>query len=171
VWEADKNRIRADGKGDAGQIVTIYNADTETQLGVTSINLSGSWTFRQVNPSPIPRRLKAISGSQVIYSDVANAPAASNTETGSYDDNFELKKAEWHNDKKELKVEGEGTKGTAVEIFNTTTNDKIGQTSVNSDGKWRLVIKIPLAVPCTVRVVYKGQTASRNVKNAPGNCV
>lgn len=171
VWEADKNSIRADGKGDAGQIVTIYNADTGTQLGAASINLSRSWTFRQVNPSPIPRRLKAVSGSQVSYSDVANAPSVNNTDTDSHDDNFELKKAEWRGDKKELTVEGEGTKGAAVTIFNAATNDIIGQTMVNSDGKWRVVIKKPVAVPCTVRVSYKGQAASRKVKNAPGSCV
>ena len=62
------------GKGDVGQIVTVSDGDSNTLLGVVSVNTSGKWKFIQKNPSPIPRRLKAISENQVVFSDVANVP-------------------------------------------------------------------------------------------------
>lgn len=164
VWEAERNRINVEGDGTAGQIVTIFNADTGTQLGAVSVDSTGKWQFLQVDPSPIPNRLRIVSGGQTVFSDVANVPAGG-------DDNFELTKAEWRADRRRFQVEGLGTKGSIVEIFNASSNNKIGKVTVNSVGKWRLVIRRPATVPCTVRAVCNGQSIAKDVKNAPGGCV
>jgi hypothetical protein len=137
-------------------------------MGAVTVDSVGKWRFRQVDPSPIPHRLKAVSGSQTLVYDVANVPLTGG-DTG--DDNFELKKAEWRADKLEFKVQGEGTVGNVVDVFNATSNMKIGKATVNSDGKWKMVIKKPTVVACKVRVIYQGEAFTRDVKNAPGGCV
>lgn len=73
-WQEDRSRLKVLGKGDVGQIVTVYDGDFNTLLGAVSVNTYGKWKFIQKNPSPIPRRLKAISGNQAVFSDVANVP-------------------------------------------------------------------------------------------------
>jgi hydrogenase small subunit len=170
VWEATKNRINTEGKGIVGQIVTISNADTGTQMGAVTVDSVEKWRFRQVDPSPIPHRLKAVSGSQTLVYDVANVPLTGDDKPLN-DDKFELKKAEWRADKREFKVEGEGTVGNVVDIFNATSNNKIGKATVNSESKWKLVVKQPSVVACKIRAVCQGQALTRDVKNAPGGCV
>ena len=170
-WKADNFRIEADGNGVTGQIVIIYNADSGSQLGAVSVDQEGKWTFRQENPSPIPLKLKASSGSQTVFRDVANAPEPADPEPPVGDDRFELKKAEWRARRREFKVEGEGTPGNVVDIYNATTDNKIGKVTVDSDGIWKLAIKRPATVACTVRVVCMGLAVDRAVKNAPGGCV
>jgi len=182
-WEVDKSRLKAEGKGEAGRIVTIFNADSGSQLGAVSVDRSGKWKFKQRRPAPIPRRLQASSGGQTVFSDVANAPAAastpdaassqgsSGTSTAAVDNRFKLKKAEWRADKRELKVKGEGTAGTVVEVYNGSTGSRLGKVTIDSDEEWKLVIKRPAPVPCTVRVVAKGLTVTQAVKKAPGDCV
>lgn len=73
-WQKDRSRLLVRGKGDVGQIVTIYDRKTNTRLGSVSVNSYGNWKYSQKQPSPIPRILKAISGSQTVFSDVANVP-------------------------------------------------------------------------------------------------
>ena len=73
-WDKDRSRIEVKGKGDVGQIVTIYNRDTNTQLGAVNVNSDGKWRFRQNDPSPIPQRVKVTSGGQTVYEKVADAP-------------------------------------------------------------------------------------------------
>ncbi len=170
-WKADNSRIEADGKGVTGQIVIIYNAGSGSQLGAVSVDNEGKWRFRQENPSSIPLRLKASSGSQTVFRDVANAPEPVEPEPPVGDDRFELKKAEWRADRREFKVEGEGTPGNDVEIYNATTDNKIRKVTVKLDGKWKFSIKRPATVACTVRVVCMGLAVDRAVKNAPGGCV
>ena len=75
-WNEDRSRIETKGAGDVGQIVTLYNRDTNTQLGAVNVNSRGKWKFNQKNPSPIPQSIKVTSGSQTVYGDVANAPVS-----------------------------------------------------------------------------------------------
>jgi hydrogenase small subunit len=75
VWDARTSSLKAAGTGDAGQIVSIFNADTGVLLGATSVGSTGGWKFRQRNPSPVPHRLRAESNGQTAETDVANAPA------------------------------------------------------------------------------------------------
>lgn len=69
-WIARRDTIVAEGTGDVGQIVTIYNADTGRQLGAVSVSGSGIWRFRQKNVSPAPQRLRVTSGSQEVFYDI-----------------------------------------------------------------------------------------------------
>lgn len=74
-WDARRKVLRAEGKGDSGRIVTIFNDVTGIQLGAVSVSSSGLWKFQQQKPSPIPTRLRTVCDKQIAYSDVANAPA------------------------------------------------------------------------------------------------
>ena len=74
VWREDLSKLVVKGNGDAGQIVSVYNRDTNTLLGAVSVKSDGKWKFRLENPSPIPRRVKAKSGSQKASKRVAKAP-------------------------------------------------------------------------------------------------
>jgi hydrogenase small subunit len=96
-WKAEISKLVVNGKGDFGQIVTIYNAESGDQLGAVSINQLGRWKFRQKNPSPIPMRLKAVSGNQVAYSDVANAQSAQSTDDFNKD-SYEQEESREHDD-------------------------------------------------------------------------
>ena len=73
-WQKDWSRLLVLGKGDVGQIVTIYDRKTNKRLGSVSVNTYGNWKYSQKKPSPIPRKLKVISGNQTVFSDVANVP-------------------------------------------------------------------------------------------------
>ena len=106
-----------------------------------------------------------------MFRDVTNAPEPAEPEPPVGDDRFELKKAEWRARRREFKVEGEGTPGNVVEIYNATTDNKIGKVTVKLDGIWKLAIKRPNTVACAVRVVCMGLAVDRTVKNAPGGCV
>lgn len=163
-WIAADTMLIAQGQGVAGQIVTIYNAESGTQIGAVSVNQSGLWTLRQENLSPIPGRLQAVSGSLSVVKDVANVPITDN-------DAFALKRAVWREDKGKLRVVGIGNSGAVVEVFNNTTGASLGQATVDAAGKWKLVLKNPATVSCSVKVVCNGKVSTRAVKNAPGNCV
>ncbi len=73
VWREDLSMLVVKGEGEAGQIVSVYNRDTNTQLGAVTVKSDGTWTFRRKNPSPIPQRVKVTSGSQAVYREVASA--------------------------------------------------------------------------------------------------
>ncbi len=74
IWREDLSELVVKGNGDAGQIVVVYNRDTNTQLGAVSIKSDGKWAFRLKSPSPIPQRVKVTSGGQAVYKRVAKAP-------------------------------------------------------------------------------------------------
>ena len=73
-WVESRSKVLIKGYGDTGQIVIIYDADTNTQLGAVSVNTYGKWSLRLKNPSIVPQRLKAKTGNQVVFSDVKNTP-------------------------------------------------------------------------------------------------
>lgn len=64
-WTASTRALRAEGKGKAGQIVTLYNGQTNIQLGAVSVNQLGGWRFQQTTSRP-PSSLKAVSNSQTV---------------------------------------------------------------------------------------------------------
>ncbi|MGB3212972.1 MAG: hydrogenase small subunit [Desulforhopalus sp.] len=70
-WDTRSAKLKVEGKGIAGQIVSIYNADTGTLLGAVSVNESGKWKLRYKDPSPVPRRLLAKSGSESVFSELS----------------------------------------------------------------------------------------------------
>ena len=70
-WRSRRDVLVAKGKGKAGQIVTVYNANTDQQIGAVSVKTTGDWVFRQRNPSPIPARLKVSSNGEVAYATVS----------------------------------------------------------------------------------------------------
>ena len=74
VWREDLSRLVVKGNGTAGQIVTVYNKDPQTQLGAVTVKSDGKWIFRLKNPSPIPQKVKAKSGGQRVSKRVAKAP-------------------------------------------------------------------------------------------------
>jgi len=69
-----RSKVSIKGYRDTGQIVIIYDADTNTQLSAVSAKTYGKWSLRLKNPSVVPQRLKATTEIQVVFSDVKNAP-------------------------------------------------------------------------------------------------
>lgn len=94
VWDAGKNRVKVKGKGIAGQIVIISNADSGLQLGAVSVDSSGKWRYYQKNPPSIPNRLLAFSNGQTVSYDVFNIPVRE-------EDHSKRKKSKWRTEKKD----------------------------------------------------------------------
>ncbi len=167
-WDSEKKAITAEGTGIAGQIVTIYNQTISAQLGAVSVNSAGVWKFSQKNPSPVPSRLGAVSGNQTIYADVVSSP---DTNTDSNNDQFTVKKAIWRRGKKQFIIRGTGAPETIVDIYNSSTGNKVGKTTVKRKGSWRIVIKKPVTVPCSVLVINQNIELDVAVQKAPKKCV
>ncbi len=163
-WIAAETALVAEGEGPAGQIVTLYNVDTGNQIGAVSVSQAGIWKFKQENPSPIPTRVQAVSGNLTVISEVANLPIP-NT------DAFTLKRAVWRADKQKLRIIGFGESGAVVEVFNNATSAQLGTAIVGATGRWKLILKNPATVACSVKVICNGKTITKAVKKAPGNCV
>ncbi len=87
------------------------------------------------------------------------------------DDEFKIEKAEWKNEKDKIVVIGKGQNGNSVTLKNADTLSSIGSTSVN-DGKWRVVVKAPSSVPCSIRAEQSDGKLSekKDVDHAPSNC-
>ncbi len=83
---------------------------------------------------------------------------------------FEITKAEWRTDRLELKVEGIGSEGETVNVFNAVTDALIGSATVNHDDKWKLLLNSPASVPCRVGAESEGMVDEKAVKNAPDDC-
>ena len=58
-WNKEKRTLKVKGKGDAGQIVCIFDAYSGFQLGAVSVNQAGKWKFYLRKPSHVPSRLQA----------------------------------------------------------------------------------------------------------------
>lgn len=69
----------------------------------------------------------------------------------------------------QLSVEGSGTNGASVQVFNAKTNELLGAANVSS-GAWKLALRNPRAVPCRVWVESNGRIWIKDVESAPANC-
>lgn len=74
VWEATKNRINTAGKGVAGQIVTISNANTGTQMGAVTVDYAGKWKMVIKNPTVVACKIRVSCQGQAFTRSVKNAP-------------------------------------------------------------------------------------------------
>ena len=93
VWDAGEKRIKAKGKGIIGQIVIISDADLGLQLGAVSVDSSGNWRYSQKNPSPVPKRLQAVSNGRTVTYDVTKLAVRD-------EDKNKKKKSKWRSEKK-----------------------------------------------------------------------
>ena len=65
-WRSDTKVLIAEGKGKAGQIVTISRSDSGLQLGAVSVNTAGTWRFQQAAPQYISSLLAASGGETAL---------------------------------------------------------------------------------------------------------
>jgi len=165
VWESSSAQLRVEGLGQTGQIVTLYNADTNSQLGAVSVPSTGNWAFVANNPSLVPDRVKAVSGSIIAFLEVAGAPDS------EPNDNLSVNKAIWRSGRKKLVVRGVGTPETSVEIYNGSTGEIIGKTRARKSGKWAKIIRRPKPVPCNIFVRNNNEEYACPVAKAPDSCV
>lgn len=86
-------------------------------------------------------------------------------------DTLVFTKAVWHEKERKFVVEGFTSACAIVNIYNSSTENKVGKVTVGSDGYWRLVIKKPVTVPCSVLVVCQDHDFQCSVKNAPSLCI
>jgi hydrogenase small subunit len=68
-WHVRGARLRAEGKGANGTIVSIENAATGTLLGAVNVDSRGVWKFRLNHPNPVP------CGIRVTYRDYSSTRA------------------------------------------------------------------------------------------------
>lgn len=162
-YVAEKKELRVDGKGVGGSIVQVEDADSGAVMGAVSVAADGRWKFRFKEPKPVPQRIKAKSGGETVIVPVKLVSAV--------DNGFDIAKAEWRADRSELKVEGSGKAGGSVSVYVAATGALLGKATVKLDGKWRVSVKNPAAVPCQVAAASGNQQASRAVKNAPAGCL
>jgi len=83
----------------------------------------------------------------------------------------EITRAEWRSGDRELRVEGRNRTRSTLTV--TNANPAVNQ-SLGSGGtreEWRVRVSNPSPVPCRVKATTaSGQSAERNVRNAPANC-
>lgn len=71
---------------------------------------------------------------------------------------FDMTKAEWNHDNRELKVQGKGPAGKTV-VVSYLSGTRIGSCVVKSDSKWELKVSVaPSKVPSHVRATCNGAT-------------
>ncbi len=83
---------------------------------------------------------------------------------------FELKKAEWDEDRAVLKVEGTASSETQVTVANAASSAILGRAAAGSDGRWRLEVTDPRPVPCRVRATAGEKSQEKAVEHAPASC-
>jgi hydrogenase small subunit len=155
-WKPEKSELKVDGKGKPGSIVSIKDDSTGAPLGAVSVSAEAKWKFRQVNPQPLPSRVRAESNAVMASRKVVTKIAKDGRE-------LEIKKAEWNSEKEKLKVEGSGIPGATVEISNPT-QIHLGTVTVNTEGKWKLELKNTVSAPDLVQAASNGQVVIKPVK-------
>jgi hypothetical protein len=84
---------------------------------------------------------------------------------------FKLDEARWDEKENRLKVKGKGSESETVTVSNAGSGVFIGDDKVNKDSKWEVKVKNLSTVPCRVRAEQSdGQSAEKDVKDAPANC-
>ena len=87
--------------------------------------------------------------------------------------NLTISSASWSRSRNRLEVSGSGTPNATVKLVNADARSQnlgSGQASRRS-GAWSITVSSPRPVPCRVRATQTGgQTAERDVSNAPDNC-
>ncbi len=83
---------------------------------------------------------------------------------------FIIEEAKWDARKNRLEVKGKGLNDKTVSVSNADTDAFIGADTVDH-GKWSVRDESPDSIPCRVLAVQSdGQSATRDVENAPDNC-
>ncbi|GAB4273319.1 MAG: hypothetical protein Kow0092_28660 [Deferrisomatales bacterium] len=157
-WKADKSRLRVEGKGSTGDKVVVRSAATGLSLGAVPVDASGAWRLDVNNPSPVPTTIRAECDGQSIERAVDGAP-----DSAAAPAEFQITKAEWRADRRELRVDGKGPAGTVVSVRNADTGAKLGSALVDPYGKWRLKVKKPSPVPSRVQAICDGAFEEREV--------
>lgn len=95
---------------------------------------------------------------------------ASVARSHEHDSSFTISEAVWEAGDAKLKIKGKGKDGREVSVYNASTDIIIGTDEVN-DKEWRVRAEDLAVVPCTVKAVQEGgETAIRDVKDAPADC-
>ena len=84
-----------------------------------------------------------------------------------------VSKAGWDARQSALKVEGRGTSGDEISIYNAGSHERLGTDIVSSKGSWKLVLTDIGNVPCTVLVETSGSApdVQKSVRKAPATCL
>lgn len=168
TWDSDAGKLYLEGTGTSGQIVRLYNNDTGGLLGAVSVNASGLWKFTMSDIAQAPSTVKVESGSEIVSSTV---PGVSDGNPVPDNNTFEVTRAVWRDDTLKFIVKGKGDEGKVVEMYNISTGNKVGKTEVQSDASWRIVVKRPVTVPCSVLLTCGSQEIITPVKKAPADCI
>ncbi|RPJ84998.1 MAG: hypothetical protein EHM18_11135, partial [Acidobacteria bacterium] len=72
-WQSPE--LRVEGRGTAGQAVTVSNATDGVAVGSTTVSESGRWTLR-VQVLPVPDEVRVQSAGVILKAAVRNAPAS-----------------------------------------------------------------------------------------------
>jgi cytochrome c peroxidase len=82
-----------------------------------------------------------------------------------------IKNASWRADDDKLVVKGKlAPQGTTITVSDADSGNVLGTAVVNNRDIWRLVIKNPALVPCSVQAETGGNTDVRAVNKAPADC-
>ncbi len=167
-WDEEDSELEVEGdEGPSGAVVKISNANTGELLGTTIVESSGEWEFEISNIDPVPCRVRVEINGQFAERDVEDAP--DDCDGGGTSNDVHITKAKWDDGK--LKVKGDQAPSRAlVTISNAMTEDLLGTTVAEDEGKWEIEVKKPVPVPCRVRVEINGQFGERDVEDAPTNC-
>lgn len=161
-YRVDRSELKVDGEGPSGSIVEIENADSNALLGAISPDSYGKYKFRLYNPSPVPARVRARCGDEMV---------ARTVETVTTAGQLDITKCEWVEERAELKVDGKADREETVAILNAATATVLGIVHANLEGKWKFRLNSPSSVPCRVRAAAAEKVLEKAVKYAPGGCI
>jgi len=83
---------------------------------------------------------------------------------------FTVNEAEWKQEKSILTIRGRAPAGTVIQISDPVSKDNIGTATANRKGRWRLRLRNPQSVPCSITATMGGQRIEKPVEDAPDNC-
>lgn len=152
-----------DASNPAGRPLTARLVSSVNSVNRLTFNSDGSFAYTPASTFTGTDRFTY----QALDAGVASATA---TVTITVVAPLPINRAEW--DDGELDVRGSGAAaGATVILRNASTGAEVARTTASSTGTWRFDVRRLAAPPCTVRVESGNRFGTRNVSDAPSNCV
>lgn len=169
-WKDQNSYLELKGDGAKGAMVEVFNADTNAKLGEVTVHTDAKFYLNIENPSSVPCNVRAEMAGQSVTAAVAYAPIDCDDGSGAVVTSttpVTVDKARYAKNKT-LTIDGTGPAGLTHTITDQN-GEVIGLPTADSLGDWKLQLRKPGSVPCSVTVTAGGQSATADVTGACGN--
>lgn len=178
-WSDEQWFLSLGGSGTPGLPLTVYNADTESEIEKVVVDNAGNWRLDlNLIETPVPPCNVAVHGANgdvinaAVSASMCNADFVYREPGSTWEQNpysfVAITKAQYDNGT--LVVEGDGYVFMRVDLSSTNTGGFVGQLAVDTNEEWALSASNLGTVPCSITATLDGRTVTRAVDGAPLNC-